>query len=140
MALEESENLPMGRNVQRKQSMKAAPAGKADSANPVVNRRLLARYRFSTPISVHPSDGLPVPAMTLEISESGLSAVLASAVKLGDTVVLEPVGGGAVTAKVRHNVGKVYEFTFLKMTPEQTQKLRDECLRLPRYPPNKMGI
>jgi hypothetical protein len=129
-----------GKNVRRKPIMKAAPAGKADSANHFVNRRLLARYRFSTPISVHPSKGRAVPAITLEISESGLSAVLAAAVKVGGTVLLEPVAGGTVTAEVRHNIGKVYEFTFLKMTQEQTQKLRDECLRLPRYPPNKMGI
>jgi hypothetical protein len=120
--------------------MKAAPARKADSASHVVNRRLLARYRFSTPISVHPGDGSSVPAMTLEISESGLSAVLASAVKVGNTVLLEPVAGSTVTAKVRRNVGRVYEFTFLKMTLEQIQKLHDDCLRLPRYPPNRMGI
>jgi hypothetical protein len=89
---------------------------------------------------VHTSDGSAIPAMTLEISESGLSAVLASSVKVGGTVLLEPIADGSVTAEVRHNVGKVYEFTFLQMTPEQTSKLRDDCRRLPRCPPNKMGI
>jgi hypothetical protein len=78
--------------------------------------------------------------MTLEISESGLSAVLASPVQLNGTVQLEPVAGGSVTAQVRHNAGRVYGFEFLQITEEQTHKLRDLCRRLPRYPPNKMGI
>jgi hypothetical protein len=120
--------------------MKDAPAGKRSSSNPRLHRKLLARYRFSAPISVHTSEGRAIPAITLEISESGLSAVLASSVKLGGTVQLEPVAAGTVTAEVRHNVGKVYGFAFLQMTGEQTLKLRNECRGLPRFPPNRMGI
>lgn len=78
--------------------------------------------------------------MTLEISESGLSAMLASPLKVGDSVRLEPVAAGAVTAQVRHNVGAIYGFEFLQVAEEQIDKLRDTCHRLQRYPPNKRGI
>jgi hypothetical protein len=78
--------------------------------------------------------------MTLEISERGLSAVFACPLAVGDTVQLEPVADDSVTAQVRHNVGKVYGFEFLQVTEEQTSKIRDDCRRLPLYPPNSMGV
>jgi hypothetical protein len=110
------------------------------SANASVDRRKHPRYRFAAPISVRTSEGTVLEAITLEISESGLSAVLSSPLKVGDTARLEPVGGGAVTAEVRHHTGKVYGFKFLQVTDEQIKRLQDDCRRLPRYPPNKMGI
>jgi hypothetical protein len=78
--------------------------------------------------------------MTLEISEKGLSAILASPLAIGGTVHLEPVAASTVIAQVRYIVGRVYGFEFLHVTAEQTNKLRDDCRRLPLYPPNKMGI
>jgi hypothetical protein len=116
------------------------PAEQPGSEDAGSNRRRHARYRFSAPISVHISDGPAIPAITLEISEKGLSAVLASPLEIGCTVQLEPVAAAAVTAQVRHKVGRVYGFEFLKITEEQTKKLQDVCRTLPLYPPNSMGI
>jgi hypothetical protein len=120
--------------------MKSALAKQANVGNSVADRRRHGRYRYAAPISVHTGDGVIVPAITLEISQSGLSAMVSSPLKVGDTVRLDPVGGGTVTARVRHNVGKIYGFEFSQITEEQVQKLRDTCRRLPLYPPNRMGI
>lgn len=78
--------------------------------------------------------------MTLEISEHGLSAVLASPLKVGSTAQLEPITENRLTAQVRYSFGKVHGFEFLQVSEEQTNKLREKCGRLPLYPPNKMGI
>jgi hypothetical protein len=78
--------------------------------------------------------------MTLEISEHGLSAVLASPLDAGTTAQLEPVAEHILTAQVRYNIGKVHGFEFLQITEEQISKLREKCGMLPLYPPNKMGI
>jgi hypothetical protein len=120
--------------------MESTEAAQPNSANSPADRRRHARYRLAVPISVHTEEGPAIVAMTLEISESGLSAVLSSSVKVGSTVQLEPVGAGTVHATVCHKVGRVYGFEFLQMTEEQTNRLRDECRRLPRYRPNRMGI
>jgi hypothetical protein len=107
----------------------------------VVDRRSHRRYRFSMPISVTGSDCAIIPAITLEISEGGLSAVLALPLPMGATVKIYPIASDTVTAQVRHQVGKIYGFQFLNLTPEQSGRLRDICSRLPRYPSeNRMGI
>jgi hypothetical protein len=111
------------------------------STNTAIDRRRHPRYRFAAPISVRTSESMVIEGMTLEISESGLSAVLSSPVKIGDSVQLEPIASGTVTARVRYNVGKVYGFEFLQISEIQIEKLRDDCRRLPHYPRvNKMGI
>ncbi len=104
------------------------------------DRRGHPRHRLAAPVSVHTGNGQTIAAMTLEISESGLSAVLATPVRVGATVQLDLVPAGTVTAQVRHNVGRVYGFEFLQITEEQINQLRNECRRLPLYPANKMGI
>jgi hypothetical protein len=79
--------------------------------------------------------------MTLEISEAGLSAVLASELRIGEIVKVYPVGGETLSAQVRHRVGKVYGLEFLNASDLQVRRLRDICSRLPRYPDgNRMGI
>jgi hypothetical protein len=120
--------------------MTLASTEQMGSANFPADRRRHSRYRFSAPISVRTSDGQVIRAMTLEISESGLSAMLASPLKVGDSVRLEPVLTAEVAAQVRHNVGAIYGFEFLQLTEEQIGKLRDNCGRMQRYPPNKRGI
>lgn len=111
------------------------------SPNPQIDRRRHNRYRFSVPVSVSASDATIIPAMTLEISEAGFSAVLASPVTIGATVKIYPMASDTLTAQVRHNVGKIYGFQFLNLTQEQSQRLLDICSRLPRYPArNRMGI
>lgn len=122
------------------ETMNSALSQQPSSTNASIDRRTHTRYRFAAPISVQTGAGPAIAAMTLEISEGGLSAVLSSPVKIGAAVQLEPVASGAVIAQVRHNVGKVYGFQFVKISEEQIDKLRDECRRLPLYPPNRMGI
>lgn len=112
-----------------------------NSADVPDDRRRHKRFRFAAPISVRLSDGESVPAITLEISEQGLSAMASFPLTVGGTVQLESVTSEAIPAKVRHNVGKVYGFEFLQLSDEQAQRLKYICGRLPRYPPsNKMGI
>jgi hypothetical protein len=121
--------------------MKSASSGTLNFTQASPERRQHKRFRLSVPISVTGSDAAIIPAMTLEISEAGLSAVLASPLQIGDTVKLYPVAKETLTAQVRHNVGKIYGFEFVKITDEQILRLREICSCLPRYPDhNRMGI
>ena len=120
--------------------MNPTPAPQADSPSVSFDRRHSRRYRLSVPISVHTAEGPAIPAITLEISDGGLSAVLAVPVKVGDTVQLERVAPGTVSALVRRKLGRVYGFEFLKLTKEQANKIQDDCRRLPLYPSNSTGI
>jgi PilZ domain len=105
------------------------------------DRRCHKRFRLSVPVSISCSDALIIPAMTLEVSEGGLSAVLVSELKIGETVKVYPVAGETLTAQVRHRVGRVYGFEFLEVSDRQAIRLRHTCSKLPRYPnDNKMGI
>ncbi|MFY9978403.1 MAG: PilZ domain-containing protein [Candidatus Sulfotelmatobacter sp.] len=111
------------------------------SPSPVPDRRRCKRFRLSVPISISGSDASIIPAMTLEVSERGLSAVLASDLKIGETVKLYPLADETWTAQVRHKVGKIYGFEFLDPSNQQVVRLRDICSRLPRYPEgNKLGV
>jgi c-di-GMP-binding flagellar brake protein YcgR len=105
------------------------------------DRRRYKRFRLSVPISVSGEDRSVIPAITLEISEGGLSAVLVSELQIGDVVKVYPIAGETFTAQVRHRVGRVYGFEFLNPLDQQVSRLREACARLPRYPDsNRMGI
>ncbi|MGC1372293.1 MAG: PilZ domain-containing protein [Candidatus Sulfotelmatobacter sp.] len=97
------------------------------SRSPVPDRRRCKRFRFSAPISISGRDASIIPAMTLEISEMGLSAVLAYDLKIGETVKLYHFAGETWIAQVRHKVGKIYGFEFLDPSDEQVGRLRDIC-------------
>ncbi len=120
--------------------MNPTPALPINSPSAALDRRRHPRYRLSVPISVHAPEGPAIPAITLEISAAGLSAVLAVPVKVGDTMQLEGIVAGAVSAQVRRQVGRVYGFEFLQLTPEQSSKIQDHCRILPLYPSNHTGI
>jgi len=85
-------------------------------------------------------DGPPIPAMTIEISATGLSAILSTAINVGDIVNLHPIAGGTVSGQAKHNMGKVYGFQFLGLTEEQSQKIVEDCRHLPIYNPKHLGI
>jgi PilZ domain len=106
----------------------------------MLDRRRHARYRYSAPIAVHPSGGSAIPGISLEISESGMSALIGAALIVGDTVELEPVAGGRVAALVRRHTGKIYGFEFLNLTPAQIQQIADSCKSLPKYQCKTMDI
>ena len=103
------------------------------------DRRQHPRYRFSAPITLHSDNGVVIPGMTLEISEGGLSALLASPLKVGEAVALEPIAGSRVPARVRHTLGKIYGFEFIELSEEQVQRIREDCQKLPLFQ-NRLGI
>jgi hypothetical protein len=104
------------------------------------DRRRSVRYRRAAPLTVRVKDSPQIPAMTLEISVRGLSAVVSSPINVGDIVDLCPIAGGTVTAQARYSVGKVYGFEFLKITEKQVRKIAKECENLPTYNGKRMGI
>jgi hypothetical protein len=123
-----------------KVTMNSAPMVGTNSPTSATDRRRHTRYRLAVPISVHVADGAVIPAITLEISNGGLSAVLAAPLKLGDIVQLENFAPGTVLAHVCRQLGKVYGFEFLHLTDDQANKIREDCRRLPFYPSNHTGI
>jgi hypothetical protein len=116
---------------------------KPESEKPVENfadRRRHLRYRFSIPITIRCADGVAIPGITIEISESGLSAITADPLHVNDTVELEPIAAGRVRALVRHNIGRVFGFEFVDLSVEQVQRIRESCTLLSRYRAKSMGI
>jgi PilZ domain-containing protein len=99
----------------------------------MAERRKFPRYRYSAPIVVHPTNGPEVRGMALEISESGMSAMVGGSLKVGDTVELELGSGGPSVAAVRRCLGKLCGFEFLSLGPDQAAKIREMCRALPLY-------
>jgi len=104
------------------------------------DRRRHPRYRHSVPLTIGTSDGIVIPGISIEISLSGISAISAHPLKLNDTVDLAPIADGKVQACVRHNIGKIYGFEFLNLTPEQSQRITDICKCYPLYRGKSLGI
>jgi len=104
------------------------------------DRRRHRRYRSSVPIIIRSVDGVVKRGMSIEISESGLSAITSDPLKVNDTVELEPIAGGKAQAVVRRNTGRVYGFEFLNLTAEQIQLITESCKRLPVYKGNLLAI
>ena len=106
----------------------------------VPDRRRHPRYRFSIPITIRSTNGLAMQGITIEISQSGMSAITADALTVNETVELEPITAGKVSAMVHRAVGRVYGFEFLNLTPEQGQKITEICKSLPLYRGKSLGI
>jgi hypothetical protein len=104
------------------------------------DRRRHPRYRLSVPLSIHAEDGVVMRGISIEISASGLSAIIAGPLTLNDTVELEPIAAVKVLALVRRNIGKIYGFEFLNLTAEQTQRIIESCKLLPLYRGKSLGI
>jgi len=104
------------------------------------DRRRHDRYRFSAPITVYPNGRSAIRGISLEISESGMSALFGDGLVVGDTVELEPVAGSMVSALVRRQSGKIYGFEFSNLTPAQIQRIAEICKSLPKYLCNTLDI
>jgi PilZ domain len=104
------------------------------------DRRRHPRYRLSVPLTITGGDGVIMRGISIEISASGLSAIIAESLKLNDTVEIEPIGAVKVLALVRRNIGKIYGFEFLNLTTEQTQRIIESCKMLPLYKGKSLGI
>lgn len=99
----------------------------------ILDRRRHDRYRFSAPITVHLNGGSALPGISLEISESGMSALIGATLVVGTTVELEPVAGSRVSALVRRHSGKIHGFEFLNLTFAQIHQIAEVCKSLPKY-------
>jgi hypothetical protein len=106
----------------------------------VSDRRRNPRHRLSAPITIWLHDGSALAAMTLEISESGMSLCVNAKLAVGLRVGLDPVAGGRVAAIVRHNVGRVCGLEFLDASEDQVGKIRALCLMLPHFDGKGLGI
>jgi hypothetical protein len=110
-----------------------AGAGDAssDSNSPksadLADRRRHARYRFSEPMTVCCQDGACLDGMSVELSQSGMSAMIQGALRPGDVVRLQPVTGVVTAAIVRHKLGMLYGFEFLELAGEQAGKIAERC-------------
>ena len=104
------------------------------------DRRQHPRYRYSVPLTIRAANGKAMPGISIEISASGLSAIIAESLKLNDTVELEPVAGVKISALVRHNIGKIYGFQFLNLSAAQAQQITETSRRLPLYNGESLGI
>jgi len=99
----------------------------------VSERRRFPRYRYSAPITVRRPSLPEAQGMSVEISECGASVIMSASLNVGDTVELEPVGGGPAVAVVRRSLGKLCGFEFLDLSGEQAGKIREMCKMLPLY-------
>jgi len=112
----------------------------SEASRGIFDRRRHARYRFSAPLTVHVNCGPAIPGISIEISESGMSALISATLVVGDNVELEPVVGSRVSALVRRHSGKIYGFEFLNLTPAQTERIVEVCKSLPKYQSKTMDI
>lgn len=120
--------------------MKTELVPKKEEAVPVPDRRRHPRYRYSVPITVRRASKQNVLGISIEISESGMSALISEALEVGEQVKVEPIAGSRVAAIVRRNAGKVYGFEFSDLTSAQVQQIREICKTLRRYDPRSLNI
>jgi c-di-GMP-binding flagellar brake protein YcgR len=104
-----------------------------EAAASALDRRRHVRYRFSAPITIYPKDCSAVKAVSLEISESGISALVSGALPVGEAVDLEPIAGSRVSALIRRHHGKIYGLEFLNLTPAQIKQIAQDCKALPKF-------
>jgi len=96
-------------------------------------RRRHSRHRCMQEIHICRGDGIEIPAMTFEISESGMSAATPNYLNIGEHVELFPILGVWVKAIVRRKVRAMYGFEFLGLTEAQQKGLRELCAGLPLF-------
>jgi hypothetical protein len=112
--------------------VKTEPDAKAAWAS-VPDRRQRPRYRFSGPITARTTEGLAICGISVEISESGMSAMISGLLRVGDTVELEPVAGGKSSAVVRHKLGGLYGLEFVALSAEQARRITETCKKFGVY-------
>jgi hypothetical protein len=94
-----------------------------------------ARFKIEVEIRVYPRNSSVVSGHTVDISESGISAILKVEVPIGEVVRLEfalPTGEIDVHATVRHRNAFRYGFQFLESKTHQeliSQTCKDLALR-----------
>jgi hypothetical protein len=72
-------------------------------------------------------DGACLDGVGVELSQSGMSAMIRGALIPGDIVRLQPITGVNTPAVVRHKLGMLYGFEFLELAIEQAGKIAERC-------------
>ncbi|HEY2821250.1 MAG TPA: hypothetical protein VGJ06_09440 [Candidatus Acidoferrum sp.] len=91
-------------NVEAPQQPRSGSSERTKNAD-LADRRTHLRYRFSEPMKVCRPDGACLDGVSVEISQSGMSAMIQGALTPGDVVRLQPVTGVTIAAVVRHKLG-----------------------------------
>lgn len=122
-------------------------AGTEATANPVSSKtaeftdpRRHPRYRFSEPMKVCCQDGTCLEGISVEISQSGMSAMIRGNLAPGDVVRLQPVAGVDTGAVVRHKLGMLYGFEFSELAGEQAGKIAERCRKCEPWRSNARGV
>ena len=88
-----------------------------EEVHEIVDARRHPRYKLEVEIRVYPRDCPVVRGDTVDISESGISAMLRGEVPLGEVLRLEfalPLGDVELVALVRHQNAFRYGFQFVE--------------------------
>jgi PilZ domain len=97
----------------------------------LVEARRHPRFRLQTDIRVYSRSAGLLTGYTVDISESGISAMLKLELSVGELVQLEfdfPLGPVAIRALVRHKTAFCYGFQFVE--PDLQGVIKATCSRL----------
>ena len=104
-----------------------------------VERRRKPRYLFSLAMTIRSANGLPKDGISIEMSETGMSATVNGFLRVDETVNLELVAGGKAQAVVRHKLGQLYGFEFVGLSAERSERITEACKKLGRYRTHARG-
>lgn len=100
----------------------------------LVEARLCPRFKLDVNLKIHSGTGELLSGYALDISESGISAMLPIEVSMGEVVELDfelPLGRVSVRAVVRERNAFRYGFQFVQPNAAH-QYIADACGSLPR--------
>ena len=104
----------------------------AGRAHDFVEARRYPRYKLETEICVYPRNSPVIRGCTVDLSESGISAMLKNEIRLNEVVRLEfslPAGTVEVLALARQKNAFRYGFQFFESAPAQ-DLIRQTCRQL----------
>jgi hypothetical protein len=96
-------------------------------------------YLLSQPMTIHPSPSMALGGISIEMSESGMSAMVNGVLQVGQTVELEPIAGDRAPALVGHKLGQLYGFEFVGLTQRQVDRIAETCKKLGRHRSHAIG-
>ena len=91
-------------------------------AQQFVDARRFPRFQLAADVWIYPRNSPAVRGQTVDISESGISAILKTEIRIGEVVRLEfnvPLGNVEVHALVRQRNAFRYGFQFLECSSAQ---------------------
>jgi hypothetical protein len=121
----------------RSQELEGHDQPGAKQSHSFVELRRHPRFPLHTDIRVYSRSAGLLTGYTVDISESGISAMLKLELSVGELVELEfelPSGPVAIRALVRHKIAFRYGFQFVE--PEPQGAIKATCSRLAGLPGN----